>query len=492
MKLTSFTKPSNSFSGNVLTLVSGTTFAQSISILAAPILTRLYAPEAFGIVALFASITGILGVVACMRYELAIMLPERDEEAANLLGVSLGFTLLISLLLVPLVWWGRAPLVKWLNAPALANYLWLVPLAVLIHGIFIALNYWNTRTKHFGRLSIATVTSSLTTTPLTLGLGFAGHATAGSMIGAGIAGQAVATSVLGGQIWRDDRSVFIKSIRWRAMWDGMKRHKKFPLISTWSALMNTISAQLPALLLASFFSTTVVGFFALGHRLLSMPMGLIGGAIAQVFFQRAAEAKNKGTLPVVVGSVFLRLVAIGLFPLLLVMVIGKDIFSVVFGSQWAVAGIYAQILAPWIIFQFISSPISTLFSVLELQGTGLLFNSVLLGTRIATLVIGGFLNSILIALVLFSITGSMLYLYLCLLILQKSGIKLSAIAGDTLKALFIALVALLPVAVLKVYDIQPVLIAITGCLSILLYYITIFFRDETVRKLVTGIFARHT
>ena len=76
-----------SFAGDVLKLVSGTTLAQAIGILITPILTRLYAPEAFGTLALFTSITSILSVIACMRYELAIMLPESDEEAANLLGV---------------------------------------------------------------------------------------------------------------------------------------------------------------------------------------------------------------------------------------------------------------------------------------------------------------------------------------------------------------------------------------------------------------------
>lgn len=73
------------FKGDVLRLVSGTGLTQLIGVLAAPILTRLYAPEAFGVAALFASLTGIPGVLACMRYELSIVLPDNDREAANLL-----------------------------------------------------------------------------------------------------------------------------------------------------------------------------------------------------------------------------------------------------------------------------------------------------------------------------------------------------------------------------------------------------------------------
>ena len=472
------------FAGDVLKLVSGTTFAQALAILVAPVLTRIYAPEAFGILALFVSITSIFAVIAGMRYELAIMLPKHDEEAANLLGVSLGFSLLISLLMVPLIFWGRTPLLRWLNAPGLACYLWLVPLVVLIRGVFISLSYWNSRTKHFGRLSIASVTSSLTNVILSLGLGFSGHATAGSMVGASIAGQTAATSVLGGKIWRDDRRLFLKSIRWRAMWAGMKRHKKFPLISTCSALMNTFSVQLPPLLLATFFSSATVGFYALGHRLLSIPMNLIGSAISQVFFQRAAVAKTDGTLPSVVRMTFMRLAALGSFPILLIMITGKDIFSVIFGNQWTEAGIYAQILAPWILFVFMGSPISTLFSILEMQGSGFLFNSVLLITRIASLVTGGLAKSIFVALSLYSGSGMILWILFSVYLLKKVGLTIQMMARDTFEIIIVSLIVLLPLIALKIYSIEPLYTVIAGCLSAILYYTILYFRDKELRKLV--------
>lgn len=46
------TEKKSSFAGDVLKLVSGTTIAQAIGVLATPLLTRLYAPEAFGTLAL--------------------------------------------------------------------------------------------------------------------------------------------------------------------------------------------------------------------------------------------------------------------------------------------------------------------------------------------------------------------------------------------------------------------------------------------------------
>ena len=152
---------SSSFAADVLKLVTGTTIAQVITILAAPVITRLYGPEAFGLLTLFASITSIIGVVACMRYEMAIMLPKTDEEAANLLGLCLLCVAVVSGLTVPALYFGGDAILSMLRAPGLEPYLILVPVFVFISGVFLALNYWNSRTKHFGRLSVARITSSL-------------------------------------------------------------------------------------------------------------------------------------------------------------------------------------------------------------------------------------------------------------------------------------------------------------------------------------------
>jgi len=146
VKISSFTKPSNSFSGNILKLMSGTVLAQALGILAMPVVTRLFAPEAFGVLAIFASMTGIVGVIVCLRYELAIMLPDSNEEAANILGVSLLSVIIMTSLSALIVWLGNEKIISLLHAPQLKNYLWLVPVAIFIQGIFLALNYWNSRT----------------------------------------------------------------------------------------------------------------------------------------------------------------------------------------------------------------------------------------------------------------------------------------------------------------------------------------------------------
>ena len=175
-------RPSSPFGLDVFKLVTGTTIAQIITVLSSPILTRLYGPEAFGFFALITSITSILGVIVCLRYELSIMLPKEDSEAANLLGLCLLCVVAVSGLTALALYISGDAFVALLKAPGLAPYLVLIPAIVFVHGCYLALNYWNSRTKHFGRLSIARITSSLASTGTQLGAGFAGYATGGSLI----------------------------------------------------------------------------------------------------------------------------------------------------------------------------------------------------------------------------------------------------------------------------------------------------------------------
>ena len=128
---------SSSFATDVLKLVTGTTFAQIIAILASPLLTRLYGPEAFGFLALFTSITSIIGVIACMRYEMAIMLPKTDEEAANLPALCLLSVAVVCGLTMPALYFGADALLSPLKAPGPGSYLILASPFVFAGGCFL-------------------------------------------------------------------------------------------------------------------------------------------------------------------------------------------------------------------------------------------------------------------------------------------------------------------------------------------------------------------
>ena len=474
-----------SFAFDVLTLAGGTTFAQILTILSAPVLTRLYGPEDFGIWALYISITSILSVIACMRYEYSIMLPESDEEAVNLLGLSFLAVLFVSGLTLPTVWYFKESIVDILNSQQIGDYLWLVPPFIFVNGLFLALNNWNSRTKLFKRLSLSRVFSSVSGTTTQIVLGLAEKVGAGGLITGSLAGQSIATFVLGGQIWRDDRKLIVKSLSWKKIYAGFKKYHKFSLIDTWAALMNSVSWQLPAFILSAFFTPAVVGFYSLGFRLLQLPMSFIGGSISQVFFQRASRALSEGTLPSLVESVFRMLVIIGMFPILILTIVGSDVFTVVFGKAWAEAGVYTQILSLWAFIWFISSPLTTIYVVVEKHHFGFHYNLLNLTTRLLSLAIGGLLGSARMALILFSISGIIVYGYLCLKMMSYSGVKVSR----ALKIVFSNFILFVPAGIvlvaLKTAEINQTLLVIFSALIIGIYYLYILKTDAQIKKIVS-------
>lgn len=475
----------SSFTGDALKLVSGTSIAQILAALFMLVLTRLFAPDAFGIYALFASIVSIISVISCFSYELSIVLPQGDDEASNQLAVSILFSLITSVLLIPIIWlWGDWFL-NVIKAPGLRPYLWFIPPIIFLGGIGTGhpgLNYWTFRIKQVLRQSITQVISILVASIVQLALGLAGYKTGGELITGALVGSAASTIWLGFKTWNSDRTLFMESIRWGKMIEGARRYRKFPLYTTWSVLLNTVSWQLPTFLLASFFSPQVVGFYALGDRVIKMPVNLIGGTITRVFYPRAAEAIKNNTLSTLTENLFKRLIAFTFFPLLTLTFIGREVFIIIFGSVWAVAGEYTQILSLFTFVWFISSPLSSLYNVLEKQELILKFNIVNLVTRVLSLIIGGYYHSPHLALILFAVSGILVYGYLSLAIMVLAQVQVRKI----IRIILVHFLQFVPLGVilvlLKQLNSSPLLIVAIGGLAVILFMVFTVNQDTEIKR----------
>ena len=476
----------SSFAGDVFTLVQGTTIALIVSLLVSPIITRLYGPEAFGLVALFISITNLLGVIACLRYEVAILLPKTDEEAANLFGLCMVIVVCISLITIPVLILLKVPIVQYLKAPQLGPFIWLISPTLVITGTFLALNYWNTRTKHFYRLSIARVTSSLSTSGIQLGFGFLGYASGSVLIGAYIFGQLVSTTVLGIQILRDHLSFFRHAITRKGMVELLKQYSNFPKFEVVGSLINTLSWQVPVFLLSNFFTTTIVGYYSLGMMVVTYPMTLVGSSISQVFFQRAAMAKHEGSLAVIYENTYSFLVKISMFPLLLLMFIGQDLFTLIFGPSWGQAGYFIQILSVWAVFLFIGSPMSTILSIEGKQKIGLVLSIINLITRFLSIYIGGILGSVSVSILLFSLSGVAVYGSYGIFFMHLAGVKVM----KTLKIIFVNLLVFLPAGIImliaKILNVNSTIQILLATMLLVLYGVYLMKTDATIRDMLVS------
>lgn len=470
------------FASDVLTLVSGASIAQIIIIAVAPILSRIYSPSDFGISALFMSLSGILGAIACFKYEMSIMLPDSKEEADTQLILSVLVAFLLSILMSIVLFFFKAPILQLFNAEELGNYVYLISLFIFLNGLFLSLNFWNARNKNYKDMSNARVYDSFSQVGTKLGAGVLGYVSGISLIIGMLVGKLF--SVLNLLIAASKNGVYFNNFNSKKIYAGLIRYKKFPLIETWSTLFNSLSWQMPVLLLSTFFNSTIVGFYSLGFGLLQMPMSFIGSSISQVFYQRATESKKEGSLNILVENVFRILVMVGLFPILILTLTGDAIFGVVLGMEWIEAGIYVQILSIWGFIWFISSPLSSIYVVFEKQEFGLKLNFFNLITRALSLLIGGYLGDVYVALGLFAISGIFVYGYLCLKMLHYADVKNSTAAKIVFSSFKLFIPAALLLVALRLFSDNLYLItgvAVSLCIT---YYLYILKTDSQLQSLL--------
>ncbi|QXD14855.1 oligosaccharide flippase family protein [Rhodocaloribacter litoris] len=416
-----------SFRTSVLTLLSGTALALALAYLARPVLTRLYTPAAFGLADVFVALVGMLLPLASLRYEDALMLPEDDREAVSVLGLSALLTGAFVLVTAGLLFW-RDDLAAWLGAPALAPWLWLLPPALLAMRAAKLAEVWLTRNKRFRPISAGQVTQTATMVLTRIGAGLPPwRAGAGGLIGGFVLGHAAAAVVLAGAVLYRSAPLLRNALRWTPMWAAARRYRRFPAFSMPSALLGALVTRLPFLLLLAFFDQAVVGHFGLAFNALLIPLSLIGGAVAQVFFVHAAEAHRHGTLPDLTATVHRRLVMAGLFPTLALLLAGPDVFAFVFSEAWRTAGSYVQRVGPWLFLSAVASPLTRLFDVLERQRLDLLTSLLMFLVLVGALVIGGRSGNAGFCLLLVGIAGGAARLGQLLVLLRLGAVPWPAV-----------------------------------------------------------------
>lgn len=472
-----------SFGSDVTKLVSGTVIAQVVLLLSYPILTRLYDPETIGIYSIFTSIVSIVGTISCLRYNYAILIPEKEEEAHNIFVTCLGILSCICIISFILLWIYQDVIIKVLDTPSLYNYILYVPLTVFIGGILAILKYWISRKRQFGFQAVTNTIQSVSTAGGQLGFGIVGFATSFSLIIAGILGQSISALLLLYRYLKYDLSQMRHSIRRRLIKKLLIQYRRFILIDTWSALINSVSWQLPVLLLAGYFSPTIAGYYTLGFKAFQMPMSLIGSSIEQVFFQRAVVLRREGGLNILLENIveiFLMFVSV---PIILLTVTGGDIFAVLFGEIWREAGIYTQILAIWAFVWVIASPLNTLIQVLEIHSAGFVILLMNLISRAASLVIGGYYNSVYIALTLFAISGIFVYGFLLYVYFRKTHASIRSVLHNTRFSFVYAtcsLGGLWVLTQLTIFNSLYMLILTVSCLIV--YYLLLLRVDPNAKE----------
>mgnify|MGYP001241456672 CR=1 FL=1 len=382
-------------------LVGGAVVGQAFAVAAAPLLSRLYAPSEFGVYATYAAVLSLLLVVASLRYEMAVPLPEDDPNATDLLALALAAVLTTGFVTGIVVLVYADVLTAVAGTPLLRGILWFLPLGVVAGGGGHVLGYWALRRKRFGTLSSVRGVQAAGQATVQIAGGLAQLGSAGLVVGS-IVGQALSAAL----VYLRTRPP-LGGTRPRRWPHAARKYRNFPLYATSGSLVDNVGLHAPVLLLTHAFGLEIAGHYALTFSLLNVPLILVGQAAGQVLYSWVADnhRANVDTARFVEqASAWLLALALPAFAM--VATNGPELFSFVLGERWRPAGRLAQYLAPWFAISLVSAPLSGLVLAVGRQRAGFAYSTVLVGLQLAGIGIGIWLKSAALAVALFSAAGA--------------------------------------------------------------------------------------
>lgn len=391
----------------LVTLVSGTLGAQLITIASLPFITRLFDPSAFGLLALFMSLTAILTPFLSLQLDAAIPLPKSMSESVRIARASTLTALSLMPLTLALLFaikfaanWGITLLDE-------APY-WLLMLV----AVTALLGAWEKTSQHallrrsqYRTLALSALSMALTMASIRLALGPFYNGT-----------EVLVISVAFGYLSAIALPLVTKRLRLsllkskpatsKTLKQVRQQQQDFVKFRTPQQLLNTLSQNLPALVLVSLFGPAVGGLYALAERIVRLPGRLLSNSIYKLSYQQAAERSHKN-LPLApqLKKATLSLALFGLVPFAILAWLSPMIFGLVFGEQWQQSGDMAQWLVIWIYGVFINTPAIATIPVLKQHKRYLIFNLVGTPCRLAALLLGAKLYGYAGAIAGFAIAG---------------------------------------------------------------------------------------
>ncbi|RZM21286.1 MAG: polysaccharide biosynthesis protein, partial [Pedobacter sp.] len=333
-RLTRAIRNPSDFIRSLMVLVTGTVIAQLIMLIALPLLTRLYGPEDFSALAVYASLLGILSVAACLGLDMAVSMPESDEESIGLLILAIFFAAVTSLTVGLALYFFNASFLIRIGLEKLLPFLWIIPVGIFIGAVCSAVQFYAVRKKSFSEIAKAKIGQSSVAISSQVGLGLYGLTPFGLLFGHMLSGGI-------GFLYLSSRLISkenLFAISFGSLKTVLAKYKKFPQFTTFETLTNSAGIQVPIILIATIIAGPEAGFLFLAMRVMQAPMSLIGGAISQVYLANAPQENLKKNLGPFTENIISGLVKVGVGPIIFAGVTAPLIFSIIFGADWERSG----------------------------------------------------------------------------------------------------------------------------------------------------------
>jgi O-antigen/teichoic acid export membrane protein len=356
-------KKRGEFMNAVLILTTGTVLAQAIGYLISPILTRIYSTEEMGDMGVYLRAVGFIAALGTVRYEMALPLPKNDSHSFLLYKVSIKISLYILLACSIL------GVLYLLSQPFSWYQFGFVVFTLLGSMMMIFINLgtnWAIRKKQFRVISISKMINAFTSNGLRWIFGLIGMGSFGLILATFLGFLFSCFSFL--KDFKLLRSFYKRNHSPSKTAVLLKEYKQFPLVSLPHVLMDLGRDLLIAALIIYFFSKDIFGSFNHSYTILKLPLVVIGASIGQVFYNRCSEMVNQHQpIYALLRKTLILLFFLSIVPFGIVFFFGEDLFGFVFSEAWSTSGFYSEIMAVWLLFNFVNSPVSSIPMILNRQ-----------------------------------------------------------------------------------------------------------------------------
>lgn len=359
------------FMRSVGVLVGGTAVAQVITLLALPVVTRIYSPSEFGAFGVFVSMLSLISAISCLRLEVAIPIPEKETEAVDLIVLTvLSCLVMAGIAAVGVLLFKKQ--ILFLGAGALEKYLWMLPIGILVIGFYSILQFWMLRQKRFGIIASTRFKQAFGGAATQLSLGLLNFGVMGLILGylinsgAGIFGFVISAI-------RNDKRMF-SGVTVSRVKETLKKYIDYPKFSTLETFSSNGATQIPLIIISAAVGGAELGFLMLAVRSLAAPVALVSGAVSQVYLSKAPEEFRAGNIKPLTLGLISGLIKIGVGPIVFVGMVAHLIVPIVFGSDWSRAGYLIGLMAPWFVVQLLSNSVAMALYVLNKQIIALSIN----------------------------------------------------------------------------------------------------------------------
>ncbi|MBV2209765.1 MAG: oligosaccharide flippase family protein [Thermomonas sp.] len=354
----------------MLTLVMGAGGARIVGIASIPILTRMYSPDDYGVLAVYTSIVTLLVPILTLRYVTAIPLPKTDVMAFNLFIICAKLIALGGLLIALILGLFGHIVLGWFSMGNLAPYWWLIAIGTMGAATYELFSAWATRKKDYRVIAKTQLSQSLLGELVKISLGLLSIRPLGLVFG-----QVFSQSAGTGSYLKNARKDFkklcplVSKNRQKII---ASFYRDFPKYRLPSQFLMVLSMQAPILMMATLYDKGATGQLSLAFMALSFPVSLVGSAMSKAYYAEIA-AIGKSDLPKIrriTYSVQKKLFVIGVPITIGAIFFAQPLFVLFFGVKWSLAGKYAAMLSPFMLLQFTSNP---LVQVLNIVGSQFLF-----------------------------------------------------------------------------------------------------------------------